>query len=72
VVNEPRAVLREFGTEIPDRIAIRVHDSTADLRYMVLPVRPAGTEGWSAERLAAIITRDSLVGVIIPTVPQDG
>jgi nitrile hydratase len=72
VVNEPRAVLREFGTEIPDQIAIRVHDSTADLRYMVLPVQPAGTEGWSAERLAAIITRDSLVGVIIPTVPQDG
>jgi nitrile hydratase len=66
VVREPRAVLREFGTVIPDSVALRVHDSNADMRYVVVPMRPAGTEGWSEEQLAAIITRDSLVGVTIP------
>ena len=65
VVREPRAVLAEFGTRIPDEVAIRVHDSTADMRYMVLPMRPAGTEGWSEERLAGIVTRDSMVGVAL-------
>jgi len=65
VVREPRAVLAEFGTRIPDEVAIRVHDSTADMRYMVLPLRPAGTEGWSEERLAGIVTRDSMVGVAL-------
>jgi len=65
VVREPRAVLAEFGTRIPDDVAIRVHDSTADMRYMVLPLRPAGTEGWSEERLAGIVTRDSMVGVAL-------
>jgi nitrile hydratase len=65
VVREPRAVLAEFGTAIPDRVAIRVHDSTADMRYMVLPLRPAGTDGWSEERLAGIVTRDSMIGVAL-------
>jgi len=65
VVREPRAVLAEFGTRIPDEVAIRVHDSTADMRYMVLPMRPAGTDGWSEERLAGIVSRDSMVGVAL-------
>jgi nitrile hydratase len=65
VVREPRAVLAEFGTRVPEDVAIRVHDSTADMRYMVLPLRPAGTEGWSEERLASIVTRDSMVGVAL-------
>ena len=65
VVREPRAVLAEFGTRVPDNVTIRVHDSTADMRYMVLPLRPAGTEGWSEERLAGIVTRDSMVGVAL-------
>jgi len=65
-VHEPRAVLKEFGTEIADDVAVRVHDSNADMRYLVLPRRPAGTEGWSEERLAAIVTRDCLVGVALP------
>ncbi|HSD43729.1 MAG TPA: nitrile hydratase subunit alpha [Burkholderiales bacterium] len=63
VVREPRAVLAEFGTHLPDDLDIRVHDSTADMRYMVLPLRPRGTEGWDEERLAALVTRDSLIGV---------
>ena len=62
VVREPRAVLREFGVELAEDIEVRVHDSTAELRYMVLPQRPAGTEGWSEEQLAALVTRDSLIG----------
>jgi nitrile hydratase alpha subunit len=66
VVREPRSVLREFGTVIPDNVSVRVHDSNADMRYVVVPMRPAGTEGWSEERLAQIITRDALVGVTIP------
>jgi nitrile hydratase len=65
VVREPRAVLAEFGTRIPDDVAIRVHDSTADMRYMVLPMRPAGTEGWNEERLAGIVSRDAMVGVAL-------
>ncbi len=66
VVREPRAVLAEFGTAIPDGVRIRVHDSTADMRYLVLPMRPAGTEGWDEARLAALVTRDSLIGVGLP------
>ena len=66
MVREPRAVLAEFGVTLPDDVAIRVHDSTADMRYLVLPMRPAGTEGWSEERLAAIVTRDSMIGVAVP------
>jgi nitrile hydratase len=67
-VREPRAVLAEWGTQIPDDMEIRVVDSTADYRWMVLPMRPAGTEGWSVEKLASIVTRDALVGVAVPRV----
>ena len=62
-VREPRAVLAEFGMKLPDDVTLRVHDSTADMRYMVLPMRPAGTEGWSEDRLAELVTRDSLIGI---------
>jgi len=62
VVREPRSVLCEFGVELSDDIEVRVHDSTAELRYMVLPQRPAGTDDWSEERLASLVTRDSLIG----------
>ncbi len=62
-VREPRKVMAEFGLEIPDDIPVRVHDSTADMRYLVLPKRPKGTEGWSEEKLAAIVTRDTMIGV---------
>jgi nitrile hydratase len=65
-VREPRAVLREFGLELPDDVTVRVHDSTADMRYLVLPARPAGTDGWSEERLASIVTRDCMIGVAVP------
>ena len=68
-VVEPRAVLEEFGTELADDVAVRVHDSNADMRYLVLPARPEGTEGWSAEQLAEIVTRDCMVGVAVPSVP---
>ena len=67
-VREPRAVLREFGTELPDQVALRVHDSTADMRYLVLPMRPVGTEGFSEARLAELVTRDSMIGVSLPRV----
>ena len=66
VVREPRGVLAEFGLTIPDDIEVRVHDSTADLRYLILPMRPEGTDGWSADELAAIVTRDSMVGTGLP------
>lgn len=62
VVREPRKVLAEFGVNLNDDVDVRVHDSTAELRYMVLPQRPAGTDDWSEERLAALVTRDSLIG----------
>ncbi len=63
VVRDPRIVLKEFGTEIAAQREVRVHDSTADMRYLVLPMRPQGTEGWSAEQLEKIVTRDTMVGV---------
>jgi len=69
MVREPRAVLAEFGLTIPDHVQIRVHDSTADMRYIVLPMRPAGTEGWSEERLASLVSRDSMIGVAVPKAP---
>lgn len=62
VVREPRSVLAEFGVELTDEVDVRVHDSTAELRYMVLPQRPEGTEDWPEDQLAKLITRDSLVG----------
>jgi nitrile hydratase len=65
-VKEPRAVMREFGFEPPDGVEVVVHDSTADLRYMVLPMRPTATEDKSEEELAALVTRDSLIGVNVP------
>ena len=61
-VSEPRAVLKEFGVELSKDIEVRVWDSTAETRYLVLPIKPAGTDGWSEERLADIITRDSMIG----------
>jgi nitrile hydratase len=66
VVREPRAVLREFGLELPAERQVVVHDATAELRYLVLPRRPAGTEGWSEERLAGLVTRDCMIGVAVP------
>lgn len=68
VVIEPRAVVKELGLDIPDDVAIRVHDSLADLRYLVIPRRPTGTEGWNEAQLAAIVTRDCMVGVANPQV----
>ena len=65
-VREPRKVLAEFGTELAPDVAIRVHDSTADMRYMILPIRPTGSEGMGEEELAGLVTRDSLVGVTVP------
>jgi nitrile hydratase len=70
VVREPRAVLAEFGTVIPDDVRIRVHDSTADMRYMVAPKRPEGTDGWSEEELANLVTRDSMIGVALADAPK--
>jgi nitrile hydratase alpha subunit len=63
VIAEPRQVLHEFGMDLPDTVEVRVHDSTADLRYIVLPMRPAGTEGWSQDQLMKLVSRDSLIGV---------
>jgi nitrile hydratase len=68
MVREPRAVLAEFGLPIAEAVQIRVHDSTADMRYLVLPMRPKGTEGWDEARLASIVSRDSMIGVAVPTV----
>ena len=70
-VREPRAVLREFGTEIPEKVQVRVHDSNADLRYLVLPQRPEGTDGWDQEQLARLVTRDSMIGVSDVLAPGD-
>ncbi len=62
-IREPRTVLKEFGTELADDTEVRVHDSTADLRYMVLPMRPDGTDGMSEAQLTELVTRDSMIGV---------
>ena len=66
MVRAPRAVLAEFGTRIPGEVEIRVHDSTADLRYLVLPLRPAGSEGMDEADLAALVTRDCMIGTALP------
>jgi len=63
-VMEPRAVLAEFGTVIPDDVEVRVSDSTAQVRFLVLPKRPKGSEIFSEEQLAALVTRDSMIGVV--------
>jgi nitrile hydratase len=65
VVNEPRAVLREFGLELAASVAVRVHDSTADLRYLVVPLRPEGSEGLSEAELVPLVTRDSMIGTAV-------
>ena len=70
-VKEPRSVLAEFGTSIPDEVEIRVSDSTAFVRYLVLPRRPEGTEDWSVEELASLVTRDAMIGVSTIE-PQNG
>jgi nitrile hydratase len=69
-VREPRKVLAEFGTTLPEGVELRVHDSTADLRYLVLPMRPAGTEGMDEAALAELVTRDSMIGVSLPLSPK--
>ena len=61
-VKDPRGVLSEFGVELPERVSVRVWDSTAELRYLVVPERPAGTDGWSEDQLAKIVTRNSMIG----------
>ena len=68
-VREPRAVLAEFGTALPGHVSVRVHDSTADMRYLVLPMRPAETDGLSEDQLAALVSRDSMIGVSLPRTP---
>ena len=70
MVREPRKVLAEFGLKVPPKVQLRVHDSNADMRYMVLPRRPEGTEGWSEAELARLVTRDCLIGVAIPKIPK--
>ena len=68
-VRDPRGLLAEFGTVVPEQVGIRVWDSTAELRYLVVPLRPEGTEGWSEERLAALVTRDSMIGTGLAAQP---
>jgi nitrile hydratase len=68
-VSDPRGVLREFGVELADTTQIRVWDSTAEVRYLVLPMRPAGTQGWTEEKLATLVTRDSMIGTGLPLSP---
>lgn len=72
VVREPRAVLAEFGLVLPDSVELRVHDSTADLRYMVLPLPPEGSADLDEDALAALVTRDCLIGTALPTAPAAG
>ena len=68
-VVDPRGVLRDFGVELPADTEIRVWDSTSEVRYLVLPMRPAGTGGWSEEQLAELVTRDSMIGTGLPKQP---
>ena len=69
-VSDPRGVLRDFGVELPRETEIRVWDSTAELRYLVVPMRPEGTEGWSEDDLAALVTRDSMIGTGLAARPE--
>jgi nitrile hydratase len=71
-VIDPRGILREFGVQLPDDVEVRVWDSTAELRYLVLPERPSGTEGMTEEQLATLVTRDAMVGVAKVTLPAPG
>ncbi len=70
VVADPRGVLADFGVTLPKEIEIRVWDSTAEVRYLVLPMRPQGTDGWSEEKLAELVTRDSMIGTGLPKQPE--
>lgn len=70
MVKEPRKVLAEFGLALRKNVSVKVHDSTADMRYMVLPMRPRGTEGWNEARLADIVTRNCMIGVDVPEVSK--
>lgn len=70
-VRDPRGLLVEFGTVLTEEVAIRVWDSTAELRYLVVPLRPEGTEGWSEERLADLVTRDSMIGTALARSPGE-
>ena len=70
-VKEPRAVLADFGVSLPADTEIRVWDSTAETRYLVVPMRPAGTEGWSEDQLAELITRDCMIGAGLPKKPSE-
>ncbi len=70
VVRDPRGVLAEFGVTLPDDVDVRVWDSTAEIRYLVIPQRPEGTDGWSEEQLAELVTRDSMIGVGFPLDPD--
>lgn len=72
VVADPRGVLWEFGTKLPDDMEVRVWDSTAEMRYLVIPMRPDGTEGWTVGRLEALVTRNSMIGVEIASLPSPG
>jgi nitrile hydratase len=69
-VIDPKGVLAEFGVVLPEGVKVRVWDSNSELRYLVLPMRPAGTEGWSEDRLAAIVTRDCMIGAALPRAPE--
>jgi len=69
LVKTPRAVLREFGLDLPEGTTVRVHDSTADMRYIVLPAQPAGTDEMTAAELAELVTRDSMIGTGVPRSP---
>jgi len=69
-VKDPRGVLAEFGVRLPESTTIRVWDSTAEVRYLVIPQRPAGTEGWSEEQLAELVTRDSMIGTGLARIPE--
>ena len=71
VVIDPRGVLSEFGVELPGDTEIRVWDATSEIRYLVVPLRPAGTEGWSEEELARLVTRDSMIGTGLPKRPEE-
>jgi nitrile hydratase len=70
-VFDPRGVLAEFGVNLPDSTRIRVWDSTAEARYLVIPMRPAGTEGWTEDRLADLVTRDSMIGTGLALSPEE-
>ena len=69
--HDPRGVLRDFGFELPEDTKIRIWDSTAEIRYLVLPMRPLGTDGWSEQRLADLVTRDSMIGTGLPKEPDE-